>query len=266
VTETLLEELPPMTEGEEAPVIVLEPVGQAAVKRIFPAVKCRYCDFELSGGFAGARVGKHERREHADVFTERDKAPAKSPAKKATAKKVAAPRAGRSTPAPGARRLDGSEFVGMVVGGIGSAMVMGGLGPRSTALALQWEAPVAGRVLDKALSGTFIDKMAVQPATRALNSSKSAGSVLAFPVLLGLIEMQPTLLPMLEPSLRFAATQLLKEMIPVLEAQEKEAQEVAKTLARLGQLDPTFDVPDPVGLFLSGFLARPEPEQDPNVE
>lgn len=262
---------PPTTEGELAPVIEIESVSNEIGKRIFPDVKCRYCDEVFTGGFSAARAGAHEKRAHPEQYVKRgDEKKASSRKRASTPAKPASPR----TPKPTiTKRLDASEIVGFFVGGIGQAMVMGRLGPQSTALALQWEAPIAGKVLDNMAKGTVVDRVALQPAARAMETSKAAGSVLTFPLMLGLYEMMPQMRPVLDIPLRIAAGQILREMVPILEAQEKEDAKLDEALVRYQELmlrrltrqgpPSESNGGDPVGSFLAGFFPQAEPSGEP---
>lgn len=70
--------------------------------------------------------------------------------------------------------------------------------------AFMMEAPAAGMVLDDAIRGTLVDKV-LQPFARAEESSKVLGSLLAPPILVGLLDKRPdkadVILPILRKSL-----------------------------------------------------------------
>ena len=98
-----------------------------------------------------------------------------------------------------------------IVGAIGVGLAMSGRDPL-VGMALQFEAPLAGEKIDQAIQGTPLDRIA-QPLARAGKAASSVGSVLALPLLVGLIERRPELyLVLKEPLLRPLVTEMAIEL------------------------------------------------------
>jgi hypothetical protein len=137
----------------------------------------------------------------------------------------------------------------------------------ATARMLAVQAPYAGYVLDEAVAGTIVDKVAFQPLARAQDRLGMVGSVIGPPLLVARIEMHPeqmhSLVPLLKRSLRMAAPYIAKGL-------KKKKEDDAKLAEVLTELYP--DLPpgtDPLDAMLSDILApiftrpAPAPEEEP---
>lgn len=109
------------------------------------------------------------------------------------------------------KRVSGAEVLAMPFEQ--GAQLIGSWRP-CTARMLAWQAPWGGRVLDEALAGSFIDRVAVQPLARNYARYAALGAVMGPPMLAFVIEGKPqlaqTLMPELRRAIRSAAPYMLK--------------------------------------------------------
>jgi hypothetical protein len=105
---------------------------------------------------------------------------------------------------------------------------------------LQWQAPVAGEMLDEAVAGTFIDKMALQKIVRGRGRFDTLASVLGPPAIVFAIERNPAqaevLLPMLAASIRSS----LPHMVPAIKKARAKEEKMAQAAAELFADDPSY--------------------------
>ncbi len=126
---------------------------------------------------------------------------------------------------------------------------------------LQFQAPVVGSIIDDAIAGTALDKL-VQPLAANGEKVKTISSVLALPVLVGVLERNPAAAPMLEPLLRMAIADHLVAMAPVIKEQKKREAEYQKAVQELG-VDIEADG-DPIEVILQSIFPAPQEEPSPN--
>jgi len=151
------------------------------------------------------------------------------------------------------RRKSAAEIIGEIFSGLGG-VVQTFDAPLGNVLA--FEAPAAGLAIDKAVAGTALDRIIVQPLAGGAERWEALGAILALPLMIKLIEMQPALLVPLEPRLRSAVGQVLVYSLPAIKRRAEEERKVADALAELGALDPSIGKGgDPVGDIVRGLLA-----------
>jgi len=96
---------------------------------------------------------------------------------------------------------------------------------------LQWQSGTSGQLLDDALSGTIIDKFAVQKLVKTKGRLDVLGAVIGPPAIVFMIEKYPQrapeLLRMLERTLRSALPQMAGAIIKVRDREAKNAAAVA---------------------------------------
>jgi hypothetical protein len=106
------------------------------------------------------------------------------------------PRQKRPALPPG-KRQDASSVLGYVYSTVANFI------PSAPAQrAMQWQAPSAGRILDDAVAGTFIDKQIVQRIAGAGNKIEPVFNLLSLPIICYMIDKQPALGQMLYPVAR----------------------------------------------------------------
>jgi hypothetical protein len=98
---------------------------------------------------------------------------------------------------------------------------------------LTFQAPIVGDILDEAVRDTFIDTL-IQPIAGKGKKFKQVSSVLAMPVLVGVMERSPAAAPMLEPLLRQTIREHLVAMAPIIKQRQKEEEQYRKALDELG--------------------------------
>jgi hypothetical protein len=178
---------------------------------------------------------------------------------------------------PRGRRQSGAETLSDAWGGIGSFV---GRTPGHVPLGryMQFQAPVAGEMLDEAAAGTIIDKMALQPIIRARGKFDLVAAVFGPPALILAIERNPGQGELLVPMLRSSIRNALPLMVPAIKRiQAKEAKTLAAAddlfdddadyRAYCAQVEATGGKPDPaeyiLSMIFSGWApAAPVPESE----
>jgi hypothetical protein len=120
---------------------------------------------------------------------------------------------------------------------------------------MQYQAPVAGEVLNDALADTVLDKV-LHPFPRKADKLEAAAAVLALPILVAVVERNPEMAGPLELPLRAAVQAHLVAMAPAMKRQQAKDKKVAEAAASLG-LDKGPDgetLGDPVGVILDAIL------------
>lgn len=98
---------------------------------------------------------------------------------------------------PARGRQDASSLLGFIYGTASNFMPSV---PAQRAMA--WQAPTAGRVLDDAVAGTFLDKQIIQKIAGASNKIEPVFNLLALPMIVMAMDRQPALGQMLYPIAR----------------------------------------------------------------
>lgn len=81
---------------------------------------------------------------------------------------------------------------------------------------MQFQAPVAGEMLDEAVAGTVVDKIVVQPITRARGKFDLMAAVFGPPALIVAIQRNPERADMLMPMLKSSIRNALPLMVPAI--------------------------------------------------
>lgn len=115
-----------------------------------------------------------------------------------------------------------------------------------------YQSPIAGDVLEKLTKGTIIDK-ALQPFARRADELEAAAALFMLPMLLGMLERNPEMMPVLEPLIRDAIRVHLVAMAPLIKKERADAQALADTTRELFPDAP--DGTDPIDLVLGQMVA-----------
>ncbi len=187
---------------------------------------------DLGGGITLRRVKPRStarRRLKAEPEGEMPEAEAAKPPPAPTPRAPGKPRKSPAAPKRVQARIPLGAGLSQLVGALGVGLIVTGRDP-GVGMALQFEAPIAGDKLDAMVQGTPLDRV-VQPLARAGKAGREAGSILALPFLVGLIERRPELYPVLrEPLLR----PLVVEMAIELEAAGQRASSRLREAQRRG--------------------------------
>jgi hypothetical protein len=97
------------------------------------------------------------------------------------------------------------------------------VGAVPTARVLRLQAPVAGVVLDAELRGTPVDGV-LQPFAKLVNKGSKVGSLLALPILVQLVTVNPHLYEQLEPYMEDCVYSYLEIAGPAMERKQKQMQ------------------------------------------
>lgn len=150
------------------------------------------------------------------------------------------------------RRQSAAELLGMAYGGLGSLLVKTEADV-PVGRTLQIQAPVAGPILDKWLSGTIIDRV-LQPFVAKVDDLEDLAALVMLPILVGTLERSPDLAPMLEPMARQA---IRANLVHLAAAEKKRKANEAKYVKALEELEiPDGD--DPVTAILQSIFRPPE--------
>jgi hypothetical protein len=172
-----------------------------------------------------------------------------------------------STPKQHKARIDATQILSTVWGGIGQLLEKSGTS-FPVGRTLQFQAPVAGSKLDELVRYSWVDNLLVQPLARSANKAEGLGALIAFPVLIGIIEKNPAIGPGLEPFLRQAVMSTLADMGPVL---KKKKQDEKKLLASIKDLEEEFpelaqEGADPFAIIMNAIFAPPPGAPEPVPE
>lgn len=121
---------------------------------------------------------------------------------------------------------------------------------------LQWQAPVAGEMLDDAVKGSLMDKLVLQRVVKARGRLDLASAVLAPPILIYLLENNPSLLPTIGPLLESSIRNSLPLMVPAIKKMKAKAAAADEAARELFADDDTFDPnQDPVQQIIAMLFA-----------
>ena len=218
-------------DGEEDPLVIEDLGGGITLRRVKPRSTAR-------------------RRLKAEPEGEMPQAePEAAPEKPASPKRSHRP----SPPKRISARIPLGAGLAQLISALGVGLAVTGRDP-AVGMALQFEAPIAGDKLDAVIQGTVADRF-VQPLARAGKAGAAAGSVIALPFLVGLIERRPELYPVLrEPLLRPLVTEMALEL-------EAHGQRAAARL-QAAQEKGSGRVVDSDGLLAMLFEGRPPQPPD----
>lgn len=137
--------------------------------------------------------------------------------------------------------------------------------------ALQYQAPIAGEVLDRFLAGGWLDRVALQPLATRSDELELVAALFGFPLAIAAYERAPDeIRVVLEPVIVELVRLHISAMAPVLAKRRKREQELERTLDEMkaaGVIDDELGgVDEVVSAIVNGLFARepaPEPEPEP---
>ena len=259
MTDLLEEDL--LSDEEKAPKHVTQ------ITQVPTVARCPECGATFEGAMRNAWLDTHRRSKHGVKGSQQ-------PKKKATAKKKAPqtkPVGARikeslASPVAAGRRKPASDIIRrlFVTGAKVVAVV-----DAPVAACLVFEAPAAGDAIDKAIAGSFVDRLVVQKLAGASERWEALGSVLTLPVMVAMLSRFPQLFDALEDDLREAVEDIMIANVPAMRRKAERQRKAAAAFAELTSLDPVLAASgDPVGEILRGLLPAyvfdpsllPEPE------
>lgn len=160
---------------------------------------------------------------------------------------------------PTKARTSGEQVLNTAFFGLGYLLVSRQIDP-PVGRTIQFEAPLAAQAIDKAIAGTFIDRI-LQPLFNKSEQLEGLGAILALPVMVGLYERKPALAPILEPAMLEVVGIAADELVPVMRKHKAKARRNARSLS---ELTDAFDIPkgtDPRIAILGSFFRDVQPEE-----
>lgn len=168
------------------------------------------------------------------------------------------------------KRTPAAELLSGGWGLLGTAAVRTGWDP-PVGRCMQFQAPVAGDVLDRLVADTWVDRALVQPLARHADDVEAAAALFAMPALIYAYERAPEdMLPFLSMMMHEAMRAHLTAMVPVVRKRKKREQELAKVVDELkadGSLPADADGPDDaIRAVLETIFADLRPPAEPVVD
>ena len=162
------------------------------------------------------------------------------------------------------RRISAADTLSDGWAGIGSLAMRMGHGP--TGRMMQFQAPVAGEMLDEAAKGSFIDRALLQPVVKTRGRFDLLSAVIAPPLLVMAIERDPSKADLLMPVLKSQIRSALPLMVPAIKkVQEKEAKAAEAAAELFPDLPPGEDPADAIIAMLFSDWVPPAPAEPENV-
>jgi hypothetical protein len=247
MTETLLEEESSLfSEEEKAPKHVTQVIHAEST------AKCPECGASFSGPWRNRSLGSHRLHRHQVKGTKgqpKKPGPKKTPQTKPLGERV---KDNLRTPVPGVRRKPASDIIRrlFVTGAKVVAVV-----DAPVANCLVFEAAAAGDALDKAIAGSFVDRLVIQKLAGASEKWEGLSSIVALPICIALVSRYPQLYEALKDDMREAVEDVMILSVPTLKAKAERQRKAAGAFQELMSLDPTLaSSEDPVGEILRGML------------
>ena len=166
------------------------------------------------------------------------------------------------------RRNSAADTLGDLWGGIGSLAIRSGT-HAPLGRCLQFQAPVAGEMLDEAVKGSIVDKMLLQPVVKARGRFDLLGAVIGPPLIVLAIERNPAQAEALMPMLRSSIRASLPLMVPAIKKVQEKERKAAEAAAELfPDLPPGEDPADAIiAMMFSDWVPNvPQPEPEPETE
>jgi len=179
------------------------------------------------GGFGSSsspQVDAQGKRGLFDRFRKKDKT--------ATDDAPKPPRKVKQSPARVGRRASAADTLADVWSGMGSLAIRTGQ-HAPLGRCLQFQAPVAGEMLDEAVKGSFVDKLLLQPVVKARGRFDLLGAVMGPPLIVLAIERNPQQIDVLMPMLRSSVRASLPLMVPAIKKVQEKERKAAEAAAEL---------------------------------
>jgi len=175
-------------------------------------------------------------------------------------------RPGKKTPARLGRRQSTADTLEDILNGVGALAVRSGNNV-PIGRYLQFSAPVNAEILDDAVAGTALDRIALQPLVKGRGRFDALGAVLGPPAIIIAIQRDPSKAPVLIPVLKSTLRNSLPAMAKAakkVQAKEAAAQKAAEEL--FPDLAPGEDPADAIIAMLFDGWTPPAPVQSPEPE
>lgn len=176
----------------------------------------------------------------------------------------------RPRAAPG-RRQPAHEILGDGYGLLGT-IAEHMLGLPLTAAAIHFNEEPAGYALDEIIKGTAVDAIAVQPLVRLKGKYDQVGSLFEVPILMFLMERDPSRIGSLGPKFKRALRRSIVQMGPAIKKMQEDEAKIDATLAELyPELEAGEDrtdalIRDRFGEEFLFYLTNPPPAPAPAPE
>lgn len=126
-------------------------------------------------------------------------------------------------------RTEGSDFWEWAARGVGTFLIQSGKDV-PVGRVVSFQAPITGKRIDGLLANTWIDTI-LQPLFRKTQDIEGIGMIVAMPVLVGLMERQPAMAPMLGQMLRPMVYSTFDELAPIIRKERAADRRKYRTVA-----------------------------------
>ena len=154
----------------------------------------------------------------------------------------------------GGRRISAADTLGDLWGGAGTVAMRTGHVPLGRCL--QFQAPVAGEMLDEALRGSIVDKIVLQKVAKGRSRFDALGAVFGPPAIVLMMERHPEQMSVLMPILKTSIRSSLPLMVPAIKkVQMKEAAAAEAAAELFPDLAPGEDPVDAIiAMMFADFI------------
>lgn len=160
---------------------------------------------------------------------------------------------GEKRPKRQAARADAGTVLGLAWASVGGLLMRSGADV-PVGRVMQFQAPVAGDVLDRLIARTWVDRI-VQPIARKSDDVEALGALFALPALVALMERNEEAAVALDGTLRAVISANLDAMAPAVKKAREKERKHAKAVEELNLGLPAGA--DPVEAILQAIFAPP---------
>jgi hypothetical protein len=139
-------------------------------------------------------------------------------------------------------RASGADYIGAAVAIAGTVLVSKQIDV-PVGRVIQFQSPVSGKILDKFIANTWIDKL-LQPLFKKGGDLEELGAVVGLPILIGICERKPEMAPILMGPMEEFIMQTFSEMATMRRAEKSKIRRTVKSADLRDMLDIPEDVKD----------------------
>lgn len=126
---------------------------------------------------------------------------------------------------------------------------------------VKFQAPITGNKIDELIAHSFLDKW-LQPLFSGSEKAEGLGAIIMLPLMVGMVERNPAMMPMLEGIMRSAMQTTLVEMAPVIRKQRAQEKKVFSAVKDLNMLLEIPEGMDPFEAMMASIFNMPQTNQE----